>query len=317
MVRTTRRMTLRSAGVVAAVVAGVSVPVVAPSNEWNTAETPTENTLYDVVYAATGAYAVGGGGIVLERTEDGWEKIVEGGPGGDGNDLLGADVTDDGERLWFVGTSGAIGEYDVRTGDVNDHSNPNDVSNNFNDVAVTCIEGKGNVYVAGDSGNIYYSFENGTSGSWNSTTPGSGSAINALDFYDLRHGHAADGNTTVFVTEDGETWDNLGIENADNDFFGVDSDGADDVTVSAGGGTVWNWDGSQWDRENTGEATLRDVDVSGTPGLTVGDGGTVFRRDETGWKREETPTEENLEGVTAFLNDPEIAVGGGGTAIEH
>lgn len=269
------------------------------------------------MYAATGAYAVGGGGIVLERTEDGWEKIVDGGPGGDGNDLLGADVTDEGERLWFVGTSGAIGEYDVRTGDLNDHSTPNDVSNNFNDVAVACVEGAGNVYVAGDAGKIYYSFENGKSGTWNSTTPGSGAAINAVDVYDTRKGHAIDGNRTVFVTQDGETWDKRGIENADNTFFGVDSDGADDVTVAAGGGTVWNWDGSQWNREDTGDATLRDVDVSGTPGLTVGDGGNVFRRDETGWQQESTPTEENLEGVTTLSNDPEIAVGGGGTAIEH
>lgn len=317
MLHTTRRWALRSTGAVTALAAGVAVPVVAPSNEWNTAETPAENTLYDAEYTTAGAYAVGGGGIVLERTDNGWKKAIDGGPSGNGNDLLGADVTDDGKRLWFVGASGAIGEYDVRTGDLNDHSNPNDVSNNFNDVAVTCTEGSANVYVGGDSGNIYYSFENGKSGTWNGTTPGSGSAINAIDYFDIRKGHAVDGNTTVFATENGETWDKIGIGDADNDLFGVDSDGADDVTVSAGGGTVWNRNGSQWTRETAGTTSLRDIETSGTPGLTVGAGGAVFRRNDSGWNREKTPTEENLYGVTMLSTDPEIAVGVGGTAIEH
>lgn len=135
--------------------------------------------------------------------------------------------------------------------------------------------------------------------------------------YDFRKGHAVDGNTTVFATENGESWDKIGIEDADNDLFGLGSDGADDVTVSAGGGSVWNWDGTQWTRETAGTTGLRDVETSDRPGLTVGGGGAVFRRDDSGWNREETPTEENLEGVTMLDNSPEIAVGAGGTAIEH
>jgi len=89
-------------------------------------------------------------------------------------------VTDDGERLWFVGSSGAIEEYDVGTSDLTDHSAPNDVTNNFNDVAVTGEASDANVYVAGDSGKIYYSFEDGETGTWNAVMPGSGSNLNTV-----------------------------------------------------------------------------------------------------------------------------------------
>jgi len=282
---------------------------------WTAVESPTGNTLYDVAYTADGAYAVGAGGVVVERTPGGWQKVLDGGPTGNGNSLFGADVTRGGERLWFVGSSGAIGEYDVTSGVLTDRSAPNDVTNNFNDVATTGRADEANVYVAGDSGKIYYSFENGETGSWDGVTPGSGSNINAIDFSDERQGHAVDGNKTVFVTDGGTSWDRLGIEDANVNFYGVDSDGADDVTVSAGGGTVYNWNGSEWIREDTGDAGLRDVEVSGTPGLTVGGGGAVFRRDADGWTQEATPTGDNLKAVVR--GTPEIAVGAGGTIIER
>ncbi|MFB6157784.1 MAG: hypothetical protein ABEJ34_08085, partial [Haloferacaceae archaeon] len=180
-----RRTALKAIGATAAaaaVPAVGSVPAAAES-AWSTAETPTGKSLHDVEYTAAGGYAVGGGGIVIERTADGWRKVLDGGPTGNGNDLYGADVTDDGKRLWFVGASGAIGEYDVETGNLEDHSAPMDVTNNFNDVAVTGAADEANVCVAGDSGKMYYSFEDGETGTWDYVTPGSGSNINAVDFY--------------------------------------------------------------------------------------------------------------------------------------
>jgi hypothetical protein len=322
--RTTRRSVLRTAGVAAAALAGVGTTATAQektqgtgSSGWTTAETPTGNTLYDVTYTSAGAYAVGGGGVVLERTDDGWRKLLDGGPTGNGNDLYGAGVTADGERLWFVGASGAIGEYDLAAGTLSDHSAPNDVTNNFNDVAVTGEAGEADVYVAGDSGKIYFSFDNGETGTWNEVTPGSGSAVHALDFYEPRKGHAVDGNQTVFATDDGETWDKLGIEDADYNFYGVDSDGADDVAVSGGGGSVYDWNGSEWVREDNGDPDLRDVEADGTAALAVGAGGAVFRRTDQGWHQESTPVGSNLRAVTDVYSDTEIAVGAGGTVLEH
>jgi photosystem II stability/assembly factor-like uncharacterized protein len=307
-----RRTFLKATG---AAIAAATVPAgtAAAEEGWTAVETPTGNTLYDVERTAAGTHVVGAGGVVLERADGGYRTVLEGGPTGNGNNLYGADVTDDGERLWFVGASGAIGEYDVTTGDLTDHSAPNDVTNNFNDVAVVGEAGAANVYVAGDSGKIYPSFDNGET--FDSVTPGSGSAINAIDFHGPRAGHAVDGNQTVFVTDDGGSYERLGIENADYNFYGVDSDGPDDVTVSGGGGSVYNWTGARWIREDTGDAGLRDVEAAGTPGLTVGGGGAVFRRDGDGWRGEPTPVGDNLTAV--LRGEVDVAVGAGGTVIEY
>jgi hypothetical protein len=309
----------RFAKLTGAFIAGIGLPTstVAGATGWTTAETPVTSTLYDVEYTTNDAYAVGGGGVVIHRTSGGWRKALDGGPTGNGNTLRGSDRTNDGERLWFVGSSGAIGEYDVTTGNLNDYSAPNNVTNNFNDVAITGTADEANIYVAGDSGKMYYSFDNGET--FDDVTPGSGSNINAVDFYDERSGHIVDGNKTAFYTNDGASWDRFGIANANTNFYGVDSDSATDVTVAAGGGVVWNWNGSQWRREDTGDASLQDIEVESVPGLTVGGGGKVFRRDNTGWHQEDTPTGQNLKAVLRgadFAYPYDIAVGAGGTVIE-
>jgi hypothetical protein len=310
----TRRRVLKSTGAVLGAAVLGSTPAAAGNHEeWTVEETPTGDTLYGVNYTTDGAYAVGAGGVVIERTEEGWKKALDGGPTGNGNSLYGSDVIDDGSVLWFAGSSGAIGEYDVESGVLTDHSAPNDVTNNFNGIDVRGESGSANVYVAGDSGKIYYSFDDGETGSWGSVTPGSGSNINALDFFGPRSGHAVDGNKTVFVTDDGSTYDELGIADANEDFYGVDSDGDADVTVVGGGGTVYEWDGSRWTRTDLGDASLRDVEVSRDEAYTVGGGGKVFRRSGGTWSQEATPTGQNLKAV---VDGPTpLAVGAGGTVI--
>jgi len=313
----TRRTALRTIGAGVVGVTAATGATAADEAGWTVAETPTGNTLYGVVRTVDGVYAVGAGGVVIRRTDAGWEKVLDGGPTGNGNSLYGAGVTDDRERLWFVGSSGAIGEYDVTTGVLTDRSAPNDVTNNFNDVAVRGPAGEANVYVAGDSGKIYSSFENGETGTWDATTPGSGSNVNALDFFGDRAGHAVDGNKTVFETADGGVYGKTGIADANVNFYGVDSDGADDVWVCGGGATVFRWNGSRWRTADLGDASLRDIEVDDADGagLTVGGGGTVFEFDGSAWRRLDTPIGQNLEAVVR--GDRDVAVGAGGTVIER
>lgn len=317
MTRYTTRRAFLGAGATATALA--TVPAAATASEpggWTTAETPTSNALYDVTYAADGAYAVGGGGYLLERTGSDWETVTQEGPGGNGNDLYGIDATDDGRRLWFVGDSGAIGEYDVEDGTIDDHSSPDDVTDQLNDVAATgefCAK----VYAATDSGAILYSVEDGNDGTWETVTPGSGAAIPAIDFHADREGHAVDDDQSVFQTTDGESWTTIGIDSADGSFFGVDGEATDDVTVSASDGTLHAWNGSEWSDEQVHTVDLRDVAVDGESGLTVGGSGTVLRRSGGGWSQEPTDTGENLEGVSQVGRSPEIAVGAGGTVLEH
>ncbi|WP_435100349.1 hypothetical protein [Halarchaeum sp. P4] len=310
-----RRTFLRGIGSTLTISALGAASATASDTRFDVVESETSNTLHDVAATSGGLYAVGTSGVVLTRTEGLWKKVLDGGPSGNGNSLYGADVTDDGERLWFVGGSGAIGEYDVSTGTLYNHSAPNDVTNNFNDVAVTGTAGEANVYVAGDSGHIYASFENGEAGSWDGTTPGSGSAITAIDFHGPKSGHAVDGNQTVFSTADGGSWDKIGIENANYNFYAVDSDASDDVEVAGGGGSVYEWDGATWVRSDTGDASLRDVDVTGQTGYSVGGGGTVFEQTDGAWSQVATPTGQNLKGVVE-TDGLVVAVGAGGTVLE-
>ncbi|WP_440007258.1 WD40/YVTN/BNR-like repeat-containing protein [Halomicrococcus sp. SG-WS-1] len=298
-----------------AVAAGAVPAASASESDWSTAETPTASTLYDVEYTASGAYAVGAGGVALHRTGEGWRTAFDGGVTGNGNSLYGADVTDDGERLWVVGASGAVGEYDVETGDLRSHSAPTGSTNNFNDVAVTGPAGEANVYVAGDSGKIYYSFENGEDQTWEYVTPGSGSAVSAVDFHDVRAGHAVDTNGRVFQTTDGVTWNGVGIGDANVTFYGVDSDALDDVRVSGGGGKVFHYDGAQWTSTDLGDAGLRDVESENGDGFTVGGGGKLFDQTNGTWAQDRTPTGQNLE--AAVRGSTDVAVGAGGIVLER
>jgi len=312
-----RRSVLRAAGAAAATAALGSTAAAASDDStspWTVAETPTDQTLHDAARTAAGAVAVGGNGVVLRRTADGWTTVLDGGPRGNGSNLYGAGVTDDGRRLWVVGASGAIGEYDVETGSLVDHSAPNDVTNNFNGVAVTGAAGDANVYVAGDSGKVYRSFENGATGTWDSVTPGSGSAIQGVDFFGPRAGTVVDGNQSVFRTDDGETWDRVGVADADSSFYGVDADGPGDAWVAAGGGTILRRDGAAWRTTSTGDAALRDVEAEDGAGLAVGAGGAVYAYDGS-WTREQTPTGANLTAVVR--GSPDVAVGASGTVLER
>jgi hypothetical protein len=313
---TTRRRFLQAS---AATVATAALPATAAAaeSEWTVAETPTGNTLYDVEYTANGAYAVGAGGVCLHRTSEGWKKAFDGGVTGNGNSLYGADVTDDGKRLWMVGASGAVGEYDVEEDTLYNHSKPTDSTNNFNDVSVTGNADEANVYVAGDSGKIFYSFENGASQTWEYVTPGSGAALSAIDFHDVKSGHVVDTNQKVFQTSDGTTYDNIGIADANVNFYGVDSDAPDDVWVSGGGGMVFHWDGANWTPESLGDAGLRDIEVTDDDqdGFTVGGGGKVFDLTDGEWAQDSTATGDNLKAVVRGSTN--IAVGAGGTVIEN
>ncbi|WP_276301023.1 WD40/YVTN/BNR-like repeat-containing protein [Halorussus lipolyticus] len=311
----TRRSALKVMG---STIALAAVPgTTAAASGWTSVESPVQTTLYDVEYTNSGAFAVGGSGDVIERTSNGWQKVVDGGPGSNGSDLLGSDVTDDGERLWFVGKSGAVGEYDVSTGSLNDYSNPLSSGDNFSDVAVTGNAGEANVYATNKSGKIFYNFDNGKAGKWHSVTPGSGAALPALDFFDLKDGHAIDTNQKVFETTDGASWQAIGNNDAGVTFYGIDSDGFDDVWVCGGNGKVFHYDGANWTPNNLGDPSLRDIEVTDDDqdGYTVGDSGAVFDLTSGTWSQDTTPTGANLKAVVR--GSPDIAVGAGGTIIEN
>jgi hypothetical protein len=284
---------------------------------WTRVKTSVDNTIYDVAHTTAGAYAVAGGGILLTRQDTSWVKVLNDGPSSNGSDLYGLDVTADSTRLWLVGASGAIGEYDVTTSSLTDRSQPMDVSNNFRGVAVTGESGSARVTIVGASGKVYYSASNGETGTWNEVTPGSGAGLRAVDFYAGTEGHLLDGSQTVFATTDGTTFSDIGIANADVGFRGVDADASDDVWVAGDGGTVRHWNGSTWSATDLGDPGLMDVEVAGTDqsGYVAGKSGAIFAFDGVDWTRQETPTGQNLRAIVQ--GDPAIAVGASGTVLER
>jgi len=294
-------------------------PSEAKEGEWTLVKSTTDNTIHDVAVTSEGAYAVAEGGILLERTQTEWTKVVDGGVSGNGNDLLGLAVTDNGNRLWLVGSSGAVGEYDIQTGNLNDYSQPMDASNNFNDVSATNEADSANIYIAGDSGKIYYNFDAGEEGKWHSVTPGNGSAINAIGFDGKRLGHIVDANQSVQNTQDGSTWNKMGIADADVDFQGIDSDGTENVWVSGGNGMIFHWNGSEWSSKSISESTLVSIEVASDDqsGYSAGANADIVRFDGSSWTSEETPISENLNAIVLETSStPAIAVGAGGTILE-
>ena len=295
-------------------------PSEAEDGEWTLVKSTVDNTIHDVTITPEGVFAVAEGGILLKRTQEEWVKVVDGGISGNGNDLYGIAKTANENRFWMVGSSGAVGEYNVATENLNDHSQPMDASNNFNDVAVTRKPDTTNIYIAGDSGKMYHNFADGKEGKWNSVTPGNGSAVNAVGFFDDRQGHIVDANQSVLTTQDGGTWNKAGIADADVDFEGIDSDSSDDVWVSGGNGMIFKWNGSEWISTKTAEATLMDIEVGNEDqtGYAVGANATIISYNGSEWVSQETPTTENLNAVVQGSETlPDITVGAGGTIMER
>ena len=286
---------------------------------WETADTPTEESLLDVVATADGAYAVGENGVVLAREDDGWAVAVEGGPTANGNPLRGVDATADGGAVWFAGDSGVLGRY--AEGKLTDHSAPEDRTSTWTDVAVTGTAGDERVHLVNGSGELLRGRYDDGRVSWGEVEkPGSGSSISAVSFVDDDRGYLCDTSQGVYGTTDGgESYERVGIDDANAAFTGVDAAGSM-VVVSCDDGAVFRYDGSVWTRLRAAERELSAIDLADESGLAAGDAGTVVELVDGGWETVEAPVDADLSGVTigqSGSDESDIAVGTDGTVIER
>jgi hypothetical protein len=309
----------------AAGVAGVqSIGAQSADGEFTVVEDPpTTKTLFSAVDTTEGPYAVGAGGDVLARGQDGWRKVVEYGPQARSRPLRGADVTDDGNAVWFVGGSGVIGEYRVDTQTLTNYSAPQGKTSTWEDVAVVgnagdderfyFVNGSGELLIGvrQDSGAVEYK---------DVLKPGGGSTIPGIDFHARQKGHVI--STSQFVaetTDGGMEWTQIGIDFAGGAFFDVASVGPKDVNVAAGGGIVYRYDGFRWTPHviDDGRQAIRGIDRDGEDGFAAGAGGKVYERQSAGqWRRVQTPSESQLNGA-ASGEGYAVAVGAGGTIVER
>jgi hypothetical protein len=299
-------------------------PVAGQSTDgWTVAESPTETNLNGAAETLEGPFAVGAGGDVLARRQSGWQKVVEYGPQARSRRLTGADVTDDGRAIWFVGGSGVIGEYRVDTQTLTNYSAPKGKTSTWEDCAVVGRAGENErLYFVNGSGELLVGVrqDSGAVAYQDVTKPGGGSTIPGIDFRSRMSGHVC--STSQFVaetTDGGKNFERIGIDFAGGAFYNLASVGPKDVNVVAGGGIVYRYDGFRWTPHviDDGRQAIRAIDRDGEEGLAAGSGGKTYERQSAGqWTRFQTPATAQLKGV-ARGKTHDVAVGAGGTIVER
>ncbi|RBI64530.1 hypothetical protein DMJ13_08645 [halophilic archaeon] len=325
--QTRRDFLLATGASVAATLGVMSTGTSAPtesSTDWNAVESPTTKTLNDVVDTVDGPVAVGDGGDVVTRRENGWQKVVEYGPQARSRPLTGVDVTDDGERIWFVGGSGVIGEYDVTTETLTNYSAPKDKTSTWEDVAVRGRAGENErLYFVNGSGELLIGVreDSGALRYADVLKPGGGSTIPGIEFYSRWGGHVCSTSQLVSKSTTGGTeWEQIGIGFSGESFFDVASVGPRDANVAAGAGIIYRYDGFRWTPHvvDHGRQAIRAIDRDGDAGLAAGAGGKVYERQSTGqWRRYSTGSDTKFRGVSHGSDGVDVAVGNNGAIVER
>ncbi|WP_224270858.1 hypothetical protein [Haloprofundus salinisoli] len=311
----TRRAAISTGAAVLATMAGC-LGGTRPSHGWNEVNAPTDGALYDVVMTLDGPVAVGEGGVVVGRRESEWQAITENGPGGASNGLVAADVTDDGNAVWFAGDSGAIGRLNVVSGRITDYSAPSGKTSSWEGVAVDGRSGNESVYAVNGSGELLPGTYGGGTVSWGAVTkPSGGESVAAID---VRHGtgFVADTGGGVYRTT-GDGWRTVGIRGAGvslTDLSVVD-DALVDVTTEEG--EIYAYNGHNWLSVTTGKSALHAIDRRSERGLAVGVGGAIQSLDASQWRSQESPTSNTLHGCAlGSASYADVAVGANGMVLE-
>ncbi|MFB6221113.1 MAG: hypothetical protein ABEH90_06705 [Halolamina sp.] len=294
---------------------------------------PTSKTLKGVSQTVAGPIAVGKSGNVLARVDGSWKIVVDDGPHTRDNALHAVAPTDDGKRVWFAGSSGALGAYDVTKGIKYDYTAPQGKTSTWEGITVTGTRENEVLYITNGSGEIMRGHhDNDGCVVWDSVIKPaggtSGSTMPAIDFHDSDPsvGHSVDTSSRVFETSDGgSTWNAVGIPDSQVGLYDVisytNSNGKNFVYVAAGAGKIYRLDCvcGNWTPTDVGSNHLFSITRRGDDKLVAGQSGVIYEVTGTdGW-------EEHSSSVTADLHEaaygdsssPDVIVGGGGTILER
>lgn len=323
--RFSRRTALKAAGVTAAVGAGARAVTTAGAAEsdsaWEEVPTPTGKTLTDVVHTTAGHVAVGESGDVLIRSGGEWQLAFDSGPNAANNPLFAVDVTDDGERVWMCGGSGALGAFDVTTGVKSDYTAPDGMTSTWEGIAVTGAAGDERLVVANDVGETFDGRHDadGCAVWGEAVVPGSGTTIAAADYTeDGEQCYVVDTATEVHRTADhNDTWETVGIDGADGTLTDVHVvDDTAHATAEAGMLYRYKADDDEWTAVDVAGRILYAVDRHSHDLLLSASGGYVYERVDDSWSEMATPVDEDLLGV-AYGGSVDVAVGSTGTVVER
>lgn len=308
-----------------------------PADGWKAADSPVDETLYNVCFTVAGAVAVGGDGKVLHRRPSSgeWRVIIEAGPSVTFNNIHDVDVTDDGERFWFVGDSGIIGAFDVRQGRKYDFSAPMEKTSTWESIAVTGEKGEETVIYANGSGELLDAEmdENGYPDWREVEKPGRGSTMPGVDFDTDGTAYAADttGKAYEQVVDseqqsssgnrrspgDGD-WTEIGVRNAQVNFHDIDCDDGH-LLIAGDDGIIYRFDrfADNWTPLRAGDGTIYSIDqFDGRRAAASADGRIYEPEMMVGWSERPTEVAEDLHGI-ALGPEFDVAVGAAGTVVER
>jgi photosystem II stability/assembly factor-like uncharacterized protein len=276
---------------------------------WNTPSVPTSNTLYAIAKSSQGPVAVGGGGKVLARDSGTWTTIVSSGPSGGGNTQNVAESTRNGQNVWFGGSSGTLGVYDVVNDSLSDHTAPSNVTNSWTSMEVMGDSSSELVILGSGSGQILKGRRKSGTMEWQDpSVPATGSAITGIDFATSMVGFFCDSNGDVYKTTDaGRSWTELGsltMGGTPNDITALSSE---NIIVSGGSGYISRYDGYKWSNRKFGGNTHYTVEGKTNRIVISGSGGMVRSKNLGQWSTE-YDAGATIQDATLYENQNELAI---------
>ncbi|RQH00827.1 WD40/YVTN/BNR-like repeat-containing protein [Natrarchaeobius oligotrophus] len=292
------------------------------SVNWEPIDAPVETTLTGAVVTESGAaYAVGGGGVVVsDDGTDSWSVVLEDGPAAAGDDLRGADATDDGAIVWVAGDGGALGRLDVDSGRHVDYTAPRDRTDNLLGVAVGGPAGDETVLLINGSGEVLRGRYRDGDLEWNEPVkPGGGSSLSGVVLAGGSTGYCCDTNDGAFRTDDGgESFERIGLEGANGTLTGVATDDEGTPLLCADDGVVHRFDGATWTPERVADAEPSGISSAPDRIAVCGTDGAVHERpsDGTEWERVDAAGGVSLRAVS-LGRERGVAVGEAGAILER
>lgn len=292
------------------------------SPAWQTVEPPARNTLYGVTVFASGAVAVGEGGVVFGRPNgEPWQAIIERGPSGKSRNLKTVDATDDGARVWFAGNSGAVGTYDVAAAVKRDFSGIDGIDADWRDIAVSGEANDETVYLATDEGAVlrFRVAERSLEIGEFVRPPTLASGLAGIETLADGRLVALSKGGRLFLTPDREQWTTLELQ--PDEFTDVGT-GADAAYMVRAAGEGYRYADGTTVSFPFGQPSLRAVDAAEGRVVAVGTDGGVFRRAPDGWVTITTDNDRTLRDVSVVPpgrngDARDVAVGAGGAILER
>ncbi|WP_222914281.1 hypothetical protein [Natrinema sp. SYSU A 869] len=183
--------------------------------EWQTVETPFSTDLFEVVNTAQGPYAVGDGGVLAADRGDGWEIVTDAGPNASqtnsGRSPLPMTISGSGSSVRAVLSAATMSKrVGVRL------LVPEGENKHVGIIAVSGTAGSEKVLAGNGSGEILPFTIDGFDVNWDvvSKPAEQGATMTDLAADTEGYGYGIDTSGNVFKTTKDDSWERVGITNA-------------------------------------------------------------------------------------------------------